>query len=122
MSYACVIGAGMSGSVPHHAEHIIGWTGGKYPSPIYCNGHSVTGNNDTAGQNKMTIEGKLAIVVGGSGPSTDQCDGSRFSNTEGCPFMFIQGKPLVLTGNKVDLYPGTGKMVSANQSKFIVLR
>jgi hypothetical protein len=122
MSYACVIGTGMSGSVPHHAGHIIGWTGGEYPSPIYCSGHSVTGNDDTAGQDKMTIEGKLAVVVGGSGPSTDPCDGSRFENTEGCSFMTVQGKPLVLTGHHVSLYPGDGTMISANQVKFVVLR
>lgn len=119
MREACVIGASMQGSVPHHSGHIIGWT---MSGPIYCSGHTVSGASDNAGQSKMFIEGKLAIVVGGSGWSTDPCDGSRFNNTSGCTFMRINGQPIVLRGDPVDLYPGTGYMVAPNQSKFRVWR
>ena len=120
MKLACVLQASMTGSVPHHASHIIGYDG--WGSPIYCNGHSVSGNIDSANQSKMYIEGKLVAILGSSGASTDECDGSRFYTTTGVPFMFVQGRPIVAVGDKVALYPGDGHMVSANQSKFRIWR
>ena len=121
MRYACIVGAGMIGNVPHHSGHIIGWTGEEYPQPIYCNGHSVSGTADTAGESSMFIQGINVLVEGASGPSNDECDNSRFYCTNGSKFMFINGKPIILTDDSIDLYPGEGKMINANQSKFIIL-
>ena len=122
MSLACVNNASMSGSVPHHAGHIIGYTSGEDPQPIDCSGHSVTGNVNNPGQNKLFIQGKKALVSTGSGSSTDPCDGSDFKPSSYSSSMFIQGKPIVRVGDEVSLNPGSGKMVTANQSKFYVRR
>lgn len=118
----CVIGAAMRGTVPHHAGHIIGWTGGQSPQPIYCSGHSVSGEIDSPRQDKLFIQNKAAAVIGSSGPSDDPCDGSSFYTIEASSSVFIQGKPLVLEGHRVTLNPGDGIIISANQNKFYVSR
>jgi len=112
-----VIGSKMSGHVPHHAGHIIGYTSGEHPRPIYCNGHNVTGTATRANQSKLFIGGKLALVDGASGPSTDPCDGSDFKIHSSNSNIYIQGKKVILKGNGVTLSPGDGKMITANQSK-----
>lgn len=122
MPLACVEGARMSGSVPHHAGHIIGYTGGENPKPIYCSGHDVNGSVNSPGQSKLFIQGKQAFVQGGSGSSNDPCDGSDFKPSSFSTSMFVQGKPVVRVGDDVSLNPGSGKMVAANQSKFYVRR
>lgn len=125
MPLACVVGSSMNGNVPHHANHITGWTSSSEDSPstpIYCSGHSVTGTADSANQSKLKISGKLALVKGASGPSNDACDGSRFVCTGGSSSIFIGGVAMVLQGHSVELNPGSGTMVSANQSKFTARR
>ena len=113
----CAIGSKMSGKVPHHANHIIGYTSGKHPRPIYCNGHDVTGTATRANQSKLFISGKLVLVDGASGPSTDPCDGSDFKIHSSNSNIYIQGKRAILIGDGVTLSPGSGTMVSTNQSK-----
>lgn len=112
----CVVGSKMNGSVPHHAGHIIGYDSDG--NPIYCSGHSVSGSASSAKQSKLYIQGKLALVNGASGGSTDPCDGSKFIVNASGSNIYIQGKQAVLKGNSVSLNPGSGKMTSANQSKF----
>jgi len=131
----CVIGAEMQGSVPHHAGHIIGYTPGEaiydnegnvtgYESdiPIYCNGHNVSGQINEPRQDVMFIQGLAGAVIGSSGPSNDECDGSDFITIEASSSVFIKGKPLVLVGDRVTLNPGDGIMISANQNKYYVSR
>ena len=122
MPLACVTGSRMNGSVPHHAKHIIGYTSGEDPEPIYCDGHTVTGTTTNAGQSKLTIQSKAMFVQSGSGPSTDPCDGSDFKPSSYSSSLFVQGLAAVRVGDNVVLNPGNGTMVTANQSKMFIRR
>ena len=116
MTKVCVIGSKMDGEVPHHAGHIIGYDSDGDPIP--CSGHNVSGTATNANQSKLYINGKLALVDGASGPSSDPCDGSSFKVHASGSNIYIQGKKAVLKGNKTTLSPGSGSMKTANQSKF----
>lgn len=114
MQAAVTIADRMIGSVRHHSGHIIGWTGGENPSPIYCSGHSVSGSQVT-GQSKVMIQGKPAATVGDSGNSNCACDGAGYTNIQGSPKVFINGRAAVRLGDKVNIHgQGTGTMVSGH--------
>lgn len=124
-----VQGAVMSGEVPHHAGHIIGWKDviidydedgdpiwGQ--EPIYCSGHSVTGTIDTPCQSKFYIQGKPAALIGSTGPTTDPCDGSDFIVTNGSSKMYVCGTRVALDGSSCSINPGSGSITNPNQNKF----
>jgi uncharacterized Zn-binding protein involved in type VI secretion len=118
MPKACRVGDSMQGSVGHHAGHIIGWTGGEHPQPIYCSGHSVTGKQ-TTGQSKVLIQGKPVATVGNTGTSTYPCDGQGYTNSSGSSKVFIQGRPAVRIGDKVNIHgQGTGTMTTGSDKVF----
>lgn len=108
--------------------HIIGWTGGDSPQPIYCSSFNVQGIIDQPGQNVLYIEGKKAFVSIGSGyyNDNDGCPNSRVLVT---PItysqkMFVKGNPVILVGNQVIMNHSSeiGVMSIPNQSKFYVAR
>jgi len=122
MRYAVVEGGEIQGHVPHHAGHIIGWTGGENPQPIYCSGHDVSGQITSAGQSRFRIEGKSAVIDGATGPSNDPCDGSSFRVSGGLSFMRIGGTPMAASGDDIDLNPGSGTITNPGQNKFRIWR
>lgn len=102
----------MSGSVGHHANHIIGWTGGENPSPIYCSGHSVSGQQ-SSGVSKFKVGGQPVATIGKSGSSNCACDGQGYTNTGGQSKFKVGGQPVSRVGDGVNLHGhGTGKMTS----------
>lgn len=102
----------MSGKVEHHANHIIGYTGGQNPQPIYCSGHSVTGAQ-SSGVSKFKVGGKPAAVETNKGTTDCACDGQGYTVDSGSSKFKVGGKPIARVGDSVDIHGhGTGKMTS----------
>lgn len=111
----CVVGSKMNGKVSRDNNHNIGTDSDGNPIP--CSGHSVTGSANDANQSKLFIQGKLALVDGATGPTTDPCGSRNFIANASGSNIYIQGKQVVLKGNSVSIVKGSGNMVTANQSK-----
>lgn len=116
---AARIGDKIQGSVSHHAGHIIGWTGGENPQPIYCSGHAVTGTQVT-GAGKTFIDGSGAARLNDNGTTTCPCDGQGYQNSTGSSKVFIEGRPAVRMGDQVNIHnQGSGKIITGSSKVFI---
>lgn len=113
------VGDSMRGNVGSHNQHIIGWTQGKVPSPIYCSGHAVSGLQTTGAQ-KTYIEGKRAARQGDTGTSDCPCDGRGYTISEGSKKVFIEGKPAARNIDATNIHgAGTGTFRTSSQKVFI---
>lgn len=109
----------MNGSVRHHAGHIIGWTGGENPQPIYCSGHSVSGSQNE-GSNKVIINGRRAARKGDSGGSNCACDGQGYTISGGSGKVMIEGRPAARRGDATNIHGhGSGSMTSGSNNVII---
>lgn len=120
MAGAARVGDSMSGSVGHHAGHILYWVytqSGSYP--VYCSGHSVQGGQQE-GSDKVICEGRPAARQGDYGYSNCQCDGQGYNISQGSSKVFIQGKPAARIGDSVNIHShGSGSLTSGS-SKIII--
>lgn len=108
------LGDAIEGYVGSHNGHIIGWTGGDYPSPIYCSGHSVYGQQ-TGSASKTYIEGRLAARQGDSGVTNCPCDGQGYVISSGSSKVFIEGRPAARIYDNVDIHGvGNGRFVTSS--------
>ena len=113
------IGDTIAGRVNSHNQHNVGWTEGDKPSPIFCNGHSVTGQQ-TVAASKTYIEGRLAVRQGDTGTTNCPCDGRGYTVTGGSSKVFIEGKPAARNIDSVDIHgAGTGKFTTSSQKVYI---
>lgn len=109
----------VTGHVGHHAGHIIGWTGGEHPQPIYCSGHSVAGKQVTGAQ-KTYVDGLRAARVGDTGTTDCACDGQGYNNSSGSQKVFIEGRAAVRTGDTVNIHGhGEGKVTTGSTKVFV---
>ena len=109
----------ISGSVSHHAGHVIGMTSGKNPQPIYCSGHSVTGRQQD-GANKTYIEGQLAARLNDTGTTNCPCDGRDYNIASASRKVFIEGKAAARKNDKVNIHgAGSGTFTSSSSKVFI---
>lgn len=114
MPAACTINNNMSGSVAHHAGHIIGWTGGEEPSPIYCSGHGVSGVQRT-GNSKVMINGIPVARLGDSGSTDCACDGQPYTNSSASNKVIVGGIGAVRVGDQCNIHgAGTGTMITGH--------
>ena len=113
------IGDSMAGSVGHHAGHIIGWTGGEHPQPIYCSGHAVNGQQQT-GASKVYIEGRRAARKGDTGYTNCPCDGQGYTIQTGSHKVFIEDAPAARMSDILDIHSvGTGQFTSSSSKVYI---
>lgn len=119
MAGGVAISDSMAGNVGSHAGHIVGWTGGENPSPIYCSGHSVNGTQQT-GSSKVIMQGRPAARKGDTGSSSCPCDGQGYTIDGGSSKVFIEGRPAARIGDSVNIHgQGSGRMTTGS-SKVII--
>lgn len=111
MSAIITIGSSVSGSVSHHAGHMIG----KNP----CSGHSVSGSQQSGNQ-KFKVSGRAVATVGDNGNTSCPCCGQGFMNTEGSSKFFVSGKAVVRSGDSVNIHGAGSGTLGSGISKFIV--
>lgn len=110
MPEACTITDNMSGSVGHHAGHVIGYT--SEGAPIYCSGHGVGGTQAT-GSNKVVIQGQRAARLYDTGTTNCPCDGADYTNVSASNKVIIEGLGAVRLGDSVDIHgAGSGNMIT----------
>jgi uncharacterized Zn-binding protein involved in type VI secretion len=120
MPQACRVTDRQIGSVSHHAGHIIGWTGGEDPQPIYCSGHSGVSGTQTTGAGKVYIQGLRAARKGDGGTTSCPCDGGGYTITSGSGKVFIQGQSAARIGDSTNLHGhGAGSMITGAGKVFI---
>lgn len=113
------VGDTMQGRVGSHNGHIIGWTNEETPSPIYCNGHSVTGRQ-TIGAQKTYIEGMKAARMGDTGTTNCPCDGRGYTISNGSSKVFIEGKAAARNIDNLNIHgTGNGSFSSSSRKVFI---
>lgn len=113
------MGDRIAGRVNSHNRHIVGWTDGDDPSPIFCSGHSVTGQQ-TVAASKTYIEGKLAVRKGDTGTTNCPCDGRGYTVTGGSSKVFIEGIPAARNTDRVDIHgAGSGNFTTSSQKVYI---
>ena len=109
----------MSGNVSSHNSHVVGWTSGEVPQPIYCTGHGVNGQQ-TTGSNKTLIEGKLAARKDDNGSTNCPCDGQGYNIASGSSKVFIEGKQAARTNDKINIHNhGSGSFITSSAKVFI---
>lgn len=107
------VGDTLEGIVAHHADHIIEHIKGPdgMMIPVYCEGHTVTGVVET-GSSKVSIDGKGIACDGDTGSTDCECDGEGFVLKAGKSKITIEGKPVVLSTDEIDIHGhGTGKII-----------
>ena len=128
MPQAARVTDAITGSVVHHAGHIIGYrtvcsgSGDDevcWQEPIYCSGHSVTGRQVT-GASKVFVDGPRAARVQDSGTTTCPCDGQGYTNVSGSSKVFIENKAAVRIGDTVNIHgQGQGVLVTGSGKVFM---
>lgn len=106
MPIVAIEGSTVVGNVGHHAGHVIGYDSEGHP--IYCSGHAVTGW-PKASQKKLYWRKIPVLVCGDQGESNCACDGGPVKVNCSTQKLRVQGKPVVLNGDRGDFHgAGTG--------------
>lgn len=138
------VGDSMAGSVSHHNSHITHYrtetyfvTETRYDDegepytvevektrsvPVYCQGHSVSGNQ-VSGSSKFKING-ISVAIIGSGSSNCPCDTGTsrgYTNNLGSIKFKISGIGVVRSGDSVDIHGAGSGTMQASISKFKVI-
>jgi uncharacterized Zn-binding protein involved in type VI secretion len=125
LAQIATVGSLISGNVDHHNNHILYYNtiddgeGLSHQEPVYCTGHSITGNQ-VSGLSKFLVGGKAIAVIGKTGSSNCACDGQGFTNTEGSSKFLMNGLPVCRLGDAVNIHGhGTGH-ITTGIAKFLI--
>jgi uncharacterized Zn-binding protein involved in type VI secretion len=125
LAQIATVGSLISGSVDHHNNHILYYNtiddgdGQSHQEPVYCTGHSITGNQ-VSGVSKFLVNGQPIAVVGKTGISNCACDGQGFTNSQGSSKFFMGGLAVCRLGDAVDIHSHGIGHITTGIPKFLI--